>query len=277
MGFSGAAEAWTHWLDRLRDEGVDCRKSGRGIDRLCEASARYCLNMEAQSYSEGAERLAAPTPESETQGKQEERPVFCKTGDIWTVSYAGKTSHLHDTRGLHFISRLLREPGKKILARDLAAISDSRSQGPMGNELAASEAVSEGELSETPDMGDTGEVLEVLDRPAINAYRARLHQLSADRITAEKEPNPAWLARIEEETELIEQQLRAGTGLGGRARKFTSTEEKARSNVRMQIKAAIEKISEENPELRSYLSRTIKTGMRCSYQPDPTTDIDWIL
>ena len=147
----------------------------------------------------------------------------------------------------------------------------------MGNELPVSAAVLEGELSDSPDMGDSGEVLEVLDQPAIDAYKVRLKELSADRIRAEKEADPARLAEIDEETESIGEQLRAGTARGGKSRKFTSTEEKARSSVRMQIKAAMEKISEENPELGSFLNRTIKTGTRCSYRPDPTTDIDWIL
>ena len=265
-------------LDEIELQLPDVRQ--RWEDRTTDSAWHESVTRERQE-SAAPETVGTPaepsTGTAQPTGKQEGRPVFRKTGDFWEVSYAGKTFHLRDTRGLHFISRLLREPGKEILARELAVISDSRSQGPMGNELPASAAVLEGELSDSPNMGDTGEVSQVLDRSAIDAYKAHLKELSADRIEAEKEPNPAWLAQIEEETKFIERELRAGTGRGGKARNFALPRDKARSSGTHQIKAAIKKVSENNPDLGSHLDRTIKTGTYCSYQPDPTADIDWAL
>ena len=48
------------------------------------------------------------------------KAVFRKSGELWEIGYEGKISNFQDIRAFHFISRLLRECGKEIRARELA-------------------------------------------------------------------------------------------------------------------------------------------------------------
>jgi len=48
--------------------------------------------------------------------------VFRKEGDYWTVSFDGSMVRLHDTIGMHYISRLLANPAMDFAAQDLVAI-----------------------------------------------------------------------------------------------------------------------------------------------------------
>ena len=62
-------------------------------------------------------------------------------------------------------------------------------------------------------------------------------------------------------------ELSQSVGLGGRARKASSTAEKARINVRKRLLDALVRIGEHSPALAKHLRRSIKTGMFCSYDP----------
>ena len=48
--------------------------------------------------------------------------VFHQEGEYWTLAYRGQTARLRDTKGLHYIARVLAEPGRDLHVRDLAAI-----------------------------------------------------------------------------------------------------------------------------------------------------------
>ena len=61
------------------------------------------------------------------------------------------------------------------------------------------------------------------------------------------------------------------TGLGslaGQGRPDASHAERARVNVRRRVVLALERVSAELPALGRYLTRTIKTGVVCVYEPD---------
>jgi hypothetical protein len=62
-------------------------------------------------------------------------------------------------------------------------------------------------------------------------------------------------------------ELAAGTGLGGRARRFPDSAERARLAVGKAIRRAIARIHQADPSIGEHLHRTVQTGMRCSYQP----------
>ena len=64
-------------------------------------------------------------------------------------------------------------------------------------------------------------------------------------------------------------------GLGGRNRKAASASERARQSITKTIKAVLERIAQSDAALGDILSRCIRTGTFCSYQPDPDFPIAW--
>jgi len=46
---------------------------------------------------------------------------FHKEGEYWTISFEGSILRLRDTRGMHYVSRLVANPGMEFSAQDLAA------------------------------------------------------------------------------------------------------------------------------------------------------------
>jgi hypothetical protein len=54
-----------------------------------------------------------------------------------------------------------------------------------------------------------------------------------------------------------------------------SPAERARVNVTRAIKLALRKITEHHPALGQHVATTIKTGVYCSYTPDPRLPIMW--
>jgi tetratricopeptide (TPR) repeat protein len=47
--------------------------------------------------------------------------IFRKDGDYWTISFEGSVLHLRDTMGMHYIGRLVANPGTDFSVQDLAA------------------------------------------------------------------------------------------------------------------------------------------------------------
>ncbi|HZR83254.1 MAG TPA: hypothetical protein VFD92_19325 [Candidatus Binatia bacterium] len=45
---------------------------------------------------------------------------FCE-GEVWTIAFDGTLVHLRDARGMRYLARLLRDPGRPIPASDLVA------------------------------------------------------------------------------------------------------------------------------------------------------------
>jgi hypothetical protein len=57
------------------------------------------------------------------------------------------------------------------------------------------------------------------------------------------------------------------TGLGGRPRTFSGGEERVRTAVGKAIRRATERIAIADPVIGEELRATVRTGVRCSYNP----------
>ncbi len=163
-----------------------------------------------------------------------------KDGELWTI-HADTTFHLRDSRGLAILAKLVLDPGREFHATDLLAPS--------------------GESGHVEDAGD------VLDARAIAAYKRRLEDLRETEAEAAKNADPLRASRAREEIEALASELAQGVGLGGRARKASSTAEKARINVRKRLLDVITRIGEHSPALAKHLRQSISTGMFCRYDP----------
>src|SRR5262245_47571063 len=61
----------------------------------------------------------APEPDAPADG------VFRREGDYWAVQYTGPGFYLRDSKGLHYLAALLRQPGKEWPAPELAGEDDT--------------------------------------------------------------------------------------------------------------------------------------------------------
>jgi len=168
----------------------------------------------------------------------ESAPRMVREGDFWTVAAPEGVLRLKHSRGLEMLARLLAEPGRELRAIDLAGGEDS---------------------------GDAGEAI---DPQARDAYRKRLGELEEELSEAEQWNDSARAARMREEAEALREELGRSIGLGGRARRSASAQERARINVQRRLADALRRIAEGNARLGERLSACVRTGALCSYSPE---------
>lgn len=181
---------------------------------------------------------------------------FRRQGEYWTIAFEGAAFQLRDTKGLHYIAALLRDPGRERHALDLVA-----DDGPIDE-------------AARPPAGDAGPVL---DAQAKAEYRARLDDLADDLREAEERNDPERATRVKAERDALVRELAAAVGLGGRDRKAASDAERARVNVTRAIKTVLERVAEHSPALGQHFDATLRTGQFCVYVPDPRAPIRWEL
>ena len=121
-------------------------------------------------------------------------------------------------------------------------------------------------------LGDAGEML---DEQAKVAYRRRLSELREELEEAKELGNVERAEQAEEEIDALTTELSRAVGLGGRNRRAASASERARQSITKTIKSVLERIAQSDAALGDILSRCIKTGTFCSYQPDPDFPIAW--
>jgi tetratricopeptide (TPR) repeat protein len=170
--------------------------------------------------------------------------TLVQEGDTWLLSLGSASIRLKDSRGIHYIARLLAEPERELHALDLAGASEEAT------------------------VGDSGEQL---DAEARAAYKSRLHELDAEILEAEGFRDGARVTRLRAELEFLSTELARAVGLGGRSRRAGSAAERARIAVTRRIRDVIRRLSESSPEIGRYLENTVKTGTYCSYRPNVTS------
>jgi len=191
--------------------------------------------------------------------------LFRPEGDYWTISFDGQAFRLADAKGLHYLARLLAEPGRELLALDLVQEAGA---GP-----AADIGVADADLS-PGGLGDTGALL---DGEAKAAYGERLRELRQELAEAERFNDRERAARTQDEIDFLARELSRAIGLGGRDRTAGSATERARVSATRAIRAAMTRIARHNPALAEHLETTIHTGTYCAYRPESRAAIRWEL
>ena len=123
------------------------------------------------------------------------------------------------------------------------------------------------------DGGDTGSLI---DDEARAAYRVRLRELQAELDEAEAFNDPVRGEAARLEMDALESQLSAAFGLGGRPRPEGSAAERARQSVTKAIREATRRIAAEDSALGDHLERSVRTGVYCVYDPDPSSRLTWV-
>ncbi|RKT55841.1 ATP-binding protein [Saccharothrix australiensis] len=207
-----AVEARRHLVTALR-------ATGSPVDALGAEVAREAAAL-------GMRHLADRGPADE----------FHRDGDVWSLSYAGATARMPDSKGLRDLHVLLGRPGTPVSAVDLLdpeAVPSARSGGDP-----------------------------VLDEEAKAAYRRRLARLDEEIDQAHDDDRAAALDR---ERAALLAELRSAAGLAGRTRRLGDQAERARKTVTARIRDALRKMDERHPALAAHLREHLSTGSTCVY------------
>jgi tetratricopeptide (TPR) repeat protein len=206
-----------------------------------------------------AERAALACGDAPPEGRADaESPpeprlnVFRREGDYWSIAFGAHTTRVRDARGMRYLARLLADPGREFSVIDLVSF----------------------ERGQTVDVGDSGPLL---DGRAKDAYQRRLAEIDEDIEEARALGDLEREKQADGERDLLVRELSRAFGLGGRARRADSSSERARASVTRAVRAAMLRIGEHDPRVGEHLARTIRTGTRCVYLPDPRTPVAWQL
>ena len=186
-----------------------------------------------------------------------------REGSSWEVEFGATRFRLGDLRGLTYLRALVEHPDREIHVLELAALAGTSTGARSGDNVEAA-----------ADRSDAGPAL---DDQAKRAYRTRLAELRAELDEATDFADRGRMASARAEIEALEDELTRAVGLGGRDRPTGGSAERARVAVAKRIRAALERIGEESPELQRYLDATVRTGAFCVYRPDPGRRVAWKL
>jgi len=194
-----------------------------------------------------------------------EQPLFLRRGDYWVIRYQEQVAFLKATRGLHWLSLLLRHPGREFHVSELFGQVAGRS--PISNR--GWPATGPWQVACLPDSGP------ILDTQAKSEYKRRLDDLRSDLNEAERFNDAGRAQQARTEINALAEQLASAVGFGGRNRRSGSAAERARSAVTKRIKSSITRIGEAIPSLGSHLAARVKTGYFCSYNPPSERPVAW--
>jgi hypothetical protein len=216
-------------------------------DSLPPLVGEYTLEMTCRALRAEPSR-GTPHPEQPLVEPQEAAPnAFIRQGDVWKVSFAGRTAFARHTKGMFDIAALLSRPGQEISAMDLI-----------------------GAGAVVPSTGP------VLDERARAEYQVRIRELQAEVDDADRANDPYRAERATLELDALVDELSSAYGLGGRSRETGGeTAERARTAVTWRIRAAIDRLQTSHPELADHLRRSVQTGRFCRYEP--STEVSWKL
>src|ERR1700730_8763467 len=205
-----------------------------------------------------------------------EQAIFRKEGEYWTVGRGGNAFRLKDAKGLGYLAHLLRQPASEFQELGLAGGVAGQREDDETNRSVHGLPRGEEELERAgihiTALGDAGEML---DEQAKVAYRRRLSELREELEEAKELGKVERADQTEQEIEALTKELSRAVGLGGRNRRAASASERARQSITKTIKAVVERIVQSDAALGDILSRCVKTGNFCSYEPDPDFPIAW--
>ena len=213
----------------------------------------------------GGPRVQAQPAPPGADGRVDQENVFRREGDYWSVVFGERTVRLRDLKGLHYLARLLSDPGREFHVLDLV----------VGDRVEPGKASREAE----PDLRFSGglDSGQLLDAQAKESYRRRLVEIETDIEEARAMRDSERVAQADTERDFILRELSRAFGLGGRNRRAGSASERARVSVTRAVRQAMTRIQQNNSPLGEHLDQAIRTGTYCAYLPDPRVPVAWHL
>jgi len=216
-------------------------------------------------------------PSTERQGQAEirieEENVFLKEGDFWRIRFKkGGVSAVKHTNGMAYIYHLLMSSMEAIPALDLYKGENTL---PNPAEIGYEDLINSPQLDGISADDDT-----VLDKDGIVFLRKEMQGNNQKIVALEEELEEAKTLKtsdkkedieheiyeLKNENSIIEQQINNNILPGGTLKKFTDTNEQARSKVAHAVQRAIKNIAGHDPALADHLMKKIKIGVKCHYQ-----------
>jgi hypothetical protein len=177
-----------------------------------------------------------------------------RDGRIWKVCFNGQTCLIPAVLGLEYLNLLVSKPNHLFTPLELVALVNHH----------VPEAAQAREVESLHADGSSGD--SVMDENYVTDIRARLAELAARK-------NSGVISQAEEEERAkLQEHLRTATGLGGKTRKFTDSQQRARSSVTQAINRAVDQIGEYIPELKAHFRSRLDTGNSIIYRSDERTD-----
>jgi hypothetical protein len=242
--------AWSYFSDRSEfqyyydehpelDGMVRILKNYDLVEDISDAKVkRYVIREELADYLTG-------TMADDQTGPEQFTYLFRKDGEVWAMSFDGRTAHIKDMLGLAYIAELLRHPRTQIEAAQLAGVSGQSAKFAATAGLPRADAKTiravRKELSERQD-----EMAHVLDRDRKEVLQKEIADLKK------------YLSGVEDHR--------------GQARKLAGTAQRARTSVTNAICRAIDHISRQHSELGQHLKSSIQTGTTMVYTPENVPD-----
>ncbi|KJK42356.1 hypothetical protein UK23_37560 [Lentzea aerocolonigenes] len=154
-----------------------------------------------------------------------------REGRKWLVRLGGRSVLVDGGIGMAHLAVLAANPGREIDAAELVA----------GTTALTEEVTAQHQL----------------DPEALRQYRTRLTELRGRDLTDGEQAEHDWLAG----------EIAVATGLGGRARSFSDSGERARIAVGKAIRRALSVLSSADPVIGEHVRDHVRTGRRCCYSP----------
>lgn len=241
-------QGFKSWMAQLDyDLAVLLQRLGREREALTllDAALELARELPMPGLAERAMKRARVLGAMPPAAPLSERPLptsyrMTREGDVWSLSFKGRSFRLKDSRGLQLLARLVEHSGEEIHV--LALASDDA-----GSSL---HDTSQGEL---------------LDARAKHEYKERTLELRQELAEAERNNDVGQLERLTREQALLESELARALGLGGKARGSGSPSERARVNVQRRLKDAIARVAEADAECGQFLERYVRTGNYCVF------------
>jgi tetratricopeptide (TPR) repeat protein len=244
----------------------------RFLQKMGATASRIRMTRETRNGRFGS----AGTGNAAPGALAEQKGVLRKEGEYWTVGYGGKAFRLKDTKGIGYLAHLLRNPAAEFHVLDLMGGIASRREEDEASQSVRGLPRGDEDLEKAGiHIGSLGDAGEMLDEQAKVAYRHRLSELREEFEEAKELGNVERAEQLEEEIDALTRELSRAVGLGGRSRRAGSASERARQTITKTIRAVVERIAQSDAALGDILSRCIRTGNFCSYQPDPDLPIAW--
>jgi hypothetical protein len=191
--------------------------------------------------------------------------VFARVGDVWNVTYRGKTVHLKHEGGLSRIAGMLAEPGREFTAAELIAATESVAPGML---MSTGRAETEG--LHPVDFGSYETLISNEDRRKWKEEASRLfREAEAARDAGDQER----AAAAEEDMHGVLEHLKATTGLGGKLRKMETEATTKHNSMNAALRRALKKIDSAHRDLAHHLRTSLQRQGRFSYAPD--SPIEW--
>lgn len=228
-----------------RGRADDLTVAARCLDEALAAGREIGMTGRVADWERDRQQLphAGPPPGTQTG-------VVSRQGTHWVLSVGDHRAPVSDLVGMTYLAELLTHPGQPIAALNLAShgvVADHETRQPMA------------------------------DGDALQAYRRRAQELASELEAAEADADIGRAEQIRIEMDALVDEIERSTGLGGRARSFAGSGERARTAVRKAIKRAIDDVATADPAIGALLRDTIATGSTCAYAPDARHPVTWTL